>query len=456
VATPSNPAIARVAVNQEARTIAVTALAPGVTALTITDGRGVTASVPLTFAYAAGRIVPAATLRITGDPASPAFIASEALAFVRAITEARPGAQVVLTPEAVSVVRPLPQDDDTEVEVPVLIQGEGMLPVQGTTRVHVENIAVPAIRPDQLMVSDFPEELRSDGILFSADVRSDRPSRFLYFHDDPPGAPLRRLVLRLHNLSPLPTTVQYIAGKGGPDVYGMEAGHRATETFLAHLVQNEGRLIEIPGNATISVSEDDLLPGTTACGLLQLRVLDPGVVHLTLIARSAGDASDARADGALLLLRGIHRHARGIYPVPEFHYATQWSVDEPYLVLPVGQIPLPNELRGHALAGDYGVLESFVIDVTNPTAAPQQIALYENPRGGSATGTYIIDGVLVQSHQVPAFSRYQLRQYVVPAHGFVRITIVTMPEAGSSYPLDIIVAPDDGSVPPGAPGSPIY
>jgi hypothetical protein len=64
--------------------------------------------------------------------------------------------------------------------------------------------------------------------------------------------------------------------------------------------------------------------------------------------------------------------------------------------------------------------------------------------------------VLVQSHQVPAFSRYKIRQYVVPAKGFVRVTIVTMPEAGSSYPLRLIFAPDDGTVAPGAPGSPIY
>jgi hypothetical protein len=49
-----------------------------------------------------------------------------------------------------------------------------------------------------------------------------------------------------------------------------------------------------------------------------------------------------------------------------------------------------------------------------------------------------------------------VRQYVIPARGFVRITIVTIPEGGSSYPLDLIFAPDDGSVSPNAPGSPIH
>jgi hypothetical protein len=94
--------------------------------------------------------------------------------------------------------------------------------------------------------------------------------------------------------------------------------------------------------------------------------------------------------------------------------------------------------------------------VQNPTSQPQAIAIYENPRGGRATGTFLIDGVLIQSHQVPPFSRYKLRQYVVPARGFVRITIQTIPDSGSSYPLRLVFAPDDGSVAPGAPGSPVY
>jgi hypothetical protein len=44
----------------------------------------------------------------------------------------------------------------------------------------------------------------------------------------------------------------------------------------------------------------------------------------------------------------------------------------------------------------------------------------------------------------------------INAGTFRRIRVVTMPEDGSSYPLRLTFAPDDGSVGPGAPGSPIY
>jgi len=305
------------------------------------------------------------------------------------------------------------------------------------------------------MVSDYPEKLTENGILFTADLDRELPSRFLYFHYNPPGQPDRRIVLVAENSSNEPAMVQFISGRGGPSGNEMAVGHDATKEFLVNVIQNQGQLITIPGSTQMPIAQQDLPAGSIAANLLQLRVLSGGNIHLTLVSQNTtDDPNDALTTGKLLM--STVRHARGIYTIPEFHYATQWDVTGEYLELPIGQIPLPNTLKGEALAGDYGVLQSFVVNIQNPLSTPQPIAIYENPRGGRTTGTYLIDGVLIQSHQVPPFSRYKLRQYVVPAKGFVRVTIVTMPEAGSSYPLHLIFAPDDGSVAPGAPGSPIY
>ena len=91
------------------------------------------------------------------------------------------------------------------------------------------NVAVPRISPDSLMVSDYPERLEENGTLFTADLRSEQPSRFLYFHYNPPGQPDRRIVLRAENLSPEPAIVQFISGRGGPSPNEMEVGHVATQ-----------------------------------------------------------------------------------------------------------------------------------------------------------------------------------------------------------------------------------
>ncbi len=454
-AVVADTAIAVATLDATSERLNVFGKSPGQTVVTLTDARGVRRDVPVRVAYYAGTIAPQVTVDVTGDPASSEFVREQAASLVRGAARPRPGAQIVVTADDVPFHGSLDQDDVAAFDVPVLIQSREDLEVDGTTRVEVRNIAVPRISPDSLMVSDYPERLTETGTLFTSDLRGQQPSRFLYFHYNPPGQPDRRIFLRAENLSREPAIVQIISGRGGPSGNEMEVGHAATKRFLVDVEQNQGRLLTIDGNTSINIAQQDLPAGTIVCSLLQLRVLSGGNVHLTLVAQDASADPNGPIAGEELL-EAEHKHARGIYPIAEFHFATQWRVDSDYLELPIGQLPLPNDLQGQALAGDYGVLQSFVVNVDNPLSTPQAIAIYENPRGGRATGTYLIDGVLVQSHQVPPFSRYKVRQYVVPAHGFVRVTIVTMPEAGSSLPLRLIFAPDDGSVAPGGPGSPVY
>jgi hypothetical protein len=458
-AVAADPKIVDLVVNQDARSIAVSAKAPGATSITITDSRGITAIAGVRVAYIAGTIPQSIDLQITGDPASADYIRDLIQRAVVRHTQVRPGAQVVLSADEINWHQSLGQDNTQAIDVPELVQGEQYFDANGSVRVTMQNIAVPRIPPDILMVSDFPEKLTENGVLFTADLRRGTPSRFLYFHYNPPGEPDRRIVLVAENQGSEPALVQFIDGRGGPTKNEMEVGHNATKNFLENVVQNQGRLVAVPANTTLTIAMHDMPAGNVVANLMQLRVLQGPDLHLTLLAQNATDDPENALTPALetaKLLTSTTRHARGIYSIPEFHYATQWNVNEEYLEVPIGQIPLLNTLAGEALAGDYGVLESFVVNVQNPMNTPQHIAIYENPRGGGATGTYIIDGTLVQSHRVPPFSRYKIRQYVVPARGFVRVTIVTMPEAGSSYPLRLVFAPDDGSVPPGAPGSPVY
>lgn len=454
-AVAENPQLIDVGASQETRVLSIAGKAPGSTAITVTDSRGVSVTIGVRIAFNAANLPTFLSLEITGDPAGADFIRQLVARKIAAATQLQKGAQLIVSPDDVPVHDNLYQDNSEVVDVPVLAQGDQYFSVQGTTRVQIENIAAPRISPDSLMVSDFPEKLTENGVLFTADLHRNAPSRFLYFHYNPPGEPDRRIVLVAENHRDEPATLQFISGRGGPSSNEMEVGHAATRDFLVSVVQNQGRLLVLPANSVEPVTVQDLPAGSIAAGLLQLRVLSGGDIHLTLVAQNASDDPDnALTTGTLLM--GTVRHARGIYDIPEFHYAAQWYVNDQYLELPIGQIPLPNQLHGETLAGDYGVLQSFVVNVQNPFDSPRAIAIYEDPRGGRATGTYIIDGVLIQSHQVPPFSRYKIRQYTVPAKGFVRVTIVTMPEAGSSYPLKLIFAPDDGSVAPGAPGSPIY
>ncbi|MDQ2873195.1 MAG: pilus assembly protein N-terminal domain-containing protein, partial [Candidatus Eremiobacteraeota bacterium] len=399
-AVVANPALVSARIDQAAQTVVLTGVAPGSTSVTIADQRGTSLVVPVRVAYRAGSIADAATVRITGDPAGADFIREAASQTARDAAQARAGAQIIIATDSIAYAGTLGQDDVATVDVPVLVQGDGFISADGTTHVRVENEAAPKIQPDSLMVSDYPETLTENGVLFTSDLKIEQPSRFLFFHYNPTGQPGRRIVLRAENRSREPALVQFIDGDGGPGSNEMEVGHTSTKRFLVHLVQNEGRIIQIPGNGSVNLIEAELPASTIVSGTLQLRVLNGSTVHLTLFAQDATQSPDVPLTSTMLL-SGTRLHARGTYQLAEFHYSTLWNTTDPFLSLAVGEIPLPNLMQGQALAGDYGVTQSFVIKVQNPTSRPQPIAIYESPRGGRATGTYLIDGVLIQSHATP-------------------------------------------------------
>jgi hypothetical protein len=454
VATIANPAIADIAVNQAERTVAVTGKTLGTTTITVKDDRGVTRDIGVLVAYPAGSVADAATVRITGNPATQFFVKEQAALAAARQSRAREGATIITTSDGLNVAAPLGVDDVTTVDVPVIIQGQGYFTVTGTTHVRVENLALPRISPNSLLVSDFPETLRDNGVLFTSELSRDASSRFLYYHFNPAGQPDRRIVLRAQNASGQPAVVQFIAGSAGPETNEMAVGHLSTQRFLVRLVQNEGTVVTIPPNSTVTLVDQALPARSVVSNLMQLRELEGAPLHLTLVAQNAADPPGDPASSTLLT--GDVPHARGEYRVPEFFYERTYNTSGEDLVVPIGQIPLPNLREGQALAGDYGVLQQITIRMVNNDRRPARVALYANPRGGRATGTFLIDGVLVAAHAMAAFTNYKLREYTIPANGYASTTIVTMPEGGSSYPLNLVVAPDDGSVAPGAPGSPVY
>jgi len=455
-ATSAAPQIADVTADQDQRALLITGRAIGTTVITVKDDRGVvTRDVPVRVAYAAGTLADRAAIRVTGRPATTTFLREVAAAAAQRGAMLRPGASVQVYPDTLKVAGNLDVDNRTAIDVPVQITGDGYIAVNGTTHVDVENFALPNIQPARLLVSDYPETLGANGVLFSADLDRSAAQRFLYYHYNPASQPSRRILLRAANPSAQPATVQFISGSAGPETNEMEVGHLSTQRFLVRELQNEGSVLTIPPRTTINLVDHPLPPGMIVSALLQLREIDGDPVHLTLVAQDASAPLDQSVDTTQLLSGGVP-HARGEYQVPQFYFDYSYEVGADNLEIPIGQLPLPNLRQGEALAGDYGVQQAVTVTIVNSGNGAAPVAIYANPRGGRATGTFLIDRTLVQTHALPAFSRYKIWQETIAPRTFRRVQIITMPEGGSSYPLRLIFAPDDGSVPPGAPGSLVY
>ena len=369
-ATVADPSIATAVVDQQQRALYVTGRAIGSTTVTLRDDRGVTLDVLVRVEYLAGSIPEETALRVTGDPASTAFLRESLVDAVTRAVSLRPGAHVTVYTNTIDLHGELPLDNRRDVDVQMQLAGDGYISVTGAMRIHVENVALPRPRPAQLMVSDYPERLTADGVLFTATVDTTAAQRFLYYHYNPPAEPGRRILVKVANSGAVPAQLHVVAALAGPGTNELEVGHNTTRGFLVRERRNEGTVVTIPPNSTINLVNHVLPPGNLVNGILQVREVAGFPLAVTIVAQDANAPLDQSVDATLLLAGGAP-HARGVYPVPEFFADYTYVVDGADLEIPIGQLPLPNLREGEALSGDYGVKQAArdVLMMTTRAAA---------------------------------------------------------------------------------------
>jgi hypothetical protein len=434
----SDPAVATAAFNAVDRTIDVTGLHAGVCTITAQDQFGQTASLAVSVEPYAGRSAAATAVTISGDPASASFVAEMAAA--AALKAAYPvnGAKVDAPASGVSDAHTLSADNSLDVHVPLAITGPNLYPYKLTVTVTVSNLAQPQVPPKYVLVSDFPETITENGTLFYSEVNFDAPARLLYYHFADAGAPLRRVLVKVQNNGVDSSLIQLTAGIGGPDPNVLMVGHESTKRFLREEAAGEGEIFEVPPHATINIVDQLLPPLSLVSGLMQVRVVAGDGVRLAVVVQDAGD-SPVEPISDTLLSSAVH-HARGVYEVPDFFYDEAYTVGDPPTVLSIGKLPLPNLVSGEVLGGDYGVKQSASVTLLNPDSADARVGMWLEPRGGRATGTFLVDGDLVEVHATNPGAYALVRSFTVPARGYRRVDVVTMPEGGSSYPVNLLFA----------------
>ncbi|HLN47601.1 MAG TPA: hypothetical protein VK216_04980 [Magnetospirillaceae bacterium] len=430
--------VVRAIFNPVERTIDLFGLHPGTTTVTVTSQQGLTATLGVAVEISAGRADSFTTINITGHPASSQFVADMATQAATQVTYAQQGTHIAAG--AVEDSHELAPDDTTIVHVPIDVTGDGYFAYHTVVAVRVTNLAQPQLAPRLLLVSDYPETITEDGTLFYSDVTFDKPARLLYYHYAPPGAPLRRVLVKVENSGADASLLEMIAGIGGPYTDILGVGHGSTLRFLQREAAGEGEVFEVPPRATINVVDQQLPAGNLVAGIMQMRVIAGPGLRVAVVVQAA-DASPIEPISDTLLSSAV-KHARGIYQIPEFFYDESYTVGDAPTTLAIGKLPLPNLVEGDVLGGDYGVKQSADVNLLNPTDRPADVGLWFEPRGGRATGTLLIDDDVVQLHPVDAMKPALVRRFSVPARGFVHVSVVTMPEGGSSYPVNLLFASD--------------
>jgi hypothetical protein len=448
-----------VSVSADGTSVTVTATqATGEDVLHLVDASGARADLPIRVAFNAGTIVPQTSLTVTGNPAQPAWLAARVQTAVARLTQTMPGAQKSIGPVA-EPAAPLQPGESTQFTVPVQIAGNGeYFDQSGTTTVSVQNLAVGSFAPGVLFYDDDPEHVGQDGVLFRGTVSATTPTRLFFYHDavaDPGNA--RKLVVTVSSDSQDPTSVQLVDAVAGPNMDVMYVGQTLTKNFLATKSLGEGVVVTLSQDEPYVMSDLSMNARELVSGSVDLRVLSGGPVVVTVLAVSPG--VDVRSLLAGPVLPGDGHHRTGVFTIAGFGAdALSYSAGGPDATVVLGDTePTPPSVDAAASGhdyGDYGVLHTIDLAMSNPGSAPSTAYLYLKPLAGPARGSFLIGGNLFDVGCVRVPAPYEVTSFDLAAGATSRVVVQTMTDGGSFYPVQIglTATPPQPSAPPiGAP-----
>ena len=131
----------------------------------------------------------------------------------------------------------------------------------------------------------------------------------------------------------------------------------------------------------------------------------------------------------------------------EFSKMTQKQIIQFYTrdnakVLPIGDAPfLKDRLSKMELAGNYGLIEDYTIQITNNLPVHTTFEMIFSSAGGVCRGVLVINGSVIETglFRPPDLSPQEIYSQVLQPNQTVTLMVSIMPQAGSNYPVSLVL-----------------
>ena len=372
------------------------------------------------------------------------------------------------------------------------LEADGLWPVVSSVAITLTGCASTFAEPAHLAASNNPERIDHNGVLLDTVIGA-ADTTFYFHHQNGLNSPCRTLEVRLENRSRGPVDLLVMESGAGPSRDELYAGHSATWRGLRWMVRGNGLAVHLEPGDECLLDQRTLSPGTVACGIGQVMVMNGKPPHLVVEATSpeivvngpvlpspalsptaddhpavavpaegvpgqlstqTPESQDAGANGVSTPLPSPTLDAparpgqesvrgRGLFGPPLRDLQATYVVGGPYAFVSIGGPPFLQPLGdGTPNVGNYGVMYRVHLLLSNPTAQATHVYVVFSVGGGVARGSLVVDGALVEtpvlSTRVGMHREFQLGDDVLSPGQQRAVQIDVMPEPGSNYPVNII------------------
>ncbi|MEQ8173193.1 MAG: hypothetical protein ABRQ38_30185, partial [Candidatus Eremiobacterota bacterium] len=371
------------------------------------------------------------TISVSGTPCQPDVIRDAVIKELTRSISLKSGARLSIDPFNINP-SPLSSGKELNLLVPVRIEGDGIVAMERFLPLKVRHQEEKFKKPVSLFVSDSPEKIVKDGIMFSHIVSGASPARLLYYHQN--GSEQDKyLIIDLFNPYKTACTIWFISGTGGPNPQEAFVGHVATARFMRNCLYNSGQFFTIPPEERVVVYMQKMAPKEILTGLFHIQSPLSSFLELTIRAESKPSGQITKE---ILQRDSDSTHCRGVYPEPFVNINETYITGEPEKSIYIGKSPFLDSVdEGGPLYGNYGVLYDMNITIKNPSSNVKEVEMSFTSQGGIAQGTFLIDGRMIETPIVKSSEHVSLATLFLKGREERVIHVNTIPQGGSHYPV---------------------
>ena len=284
-------------------------------------------------------------------------------------------------------------------------------------------------------LSDHPEKVENRGALFLGGLTPLRPRIFQYYHLGKLRGTSPNLTLVVQNSGSETASIHLQKGIGNTSLDYFSSGHTNNVRWFEAVGQNLGTFVKVEPGQTIEIFRQPMPKEEVVSGTLGLTQTEGPPLNFAFVARP-----DLQEQPSLNnLLKEDDVHSRGFYPAARQTMSRRYNLGDAPLHLPVGAVRQQTFSGVRELRGDYGVTYQMQLQLSNPTSQPGKVELVFNPRGGAATGTFVVNGEAVEVTNTAAFEEKVFHTVDLAPKSTETLFLETIPEGASSYPVRIVV-----------------
>ncbi|HLK16792.1 MAG TPA: hypothetical protein VKT78_18435, partial [Fimbriimonadaceae bacterium] len=248
---------------------------------------------------------------------------------------------------------------------------------------------------------------------------------------------------------------------GKPNRDPIWSGLKAARTFLPALLAGSGEVIDLPPHSSVPIGFRRLVMGDTASGLCTLKLDGGGPPSLEVRAEAIVPVKLA-SDWASAMLDPCPWHwvkPHGLLSkVPASYQITPLVYSDPFLEAPLeatvgkgeatakfGVEGIPRVGGGRGLNGNYAVLHTFDVTLSNPTDKPGHVEFWLDATTNYTSAVFAFPNQFIWLRPVQQHQSKRFLSIPLAAGEHRSFKVRTIPISGGWYPATLRLEPLEDS-----------